>query len=329
MPNASLASNLAENSDILNKRREKNNIIKDTPARKVFKVFNYLILAAIGLICLAPLWHILMLSFSNPNRIDFAQGLVLWPLTGTTYNGTPLPATAKGYMIVLSNSSLIRGYANTIFYVGAGCFLSIVFGAIGAYCVSRRTIFGVYMIVIMMVSMFFQGGMIPTYMVNKALHLVNTRWVMVLNGMISVFNILILMMAFRNLPQGLEESASLDGAGHFTMLFKVALPLVKASIAVIALFYAIGKWNEYITAQIYINDARLYPLQVILRQILVDQTLPQGMSGDISTTLGSEGDTQQLVEYATTIVGTVPLLCVYPFIQKYFVKGIMIGSMKG
>ncbi|MDR0818597.1 MAG: carbohydrate ABC transporter permease [Oscillospiraceae bacterium] len=310
-------------------RHDKNNIIKDTPARIGFKVFNYILLAALAIVCLAPLWHILMLSFSNPNMIARTTGMVLWPLAGTDARGGDLPMTAGGYLIVLKNSSLIRGYANTIFYVGAGCFLSIVCAAIGAYCVSRRTLFGAYLIIIMMVSMFFNGGMIPTYMVNKALGLVNTRWVIVLNGMLSVFNILILMMAFNNLPQGLEESAQLDGAGHFTMLFKVALPLVKASIAVIALFYAIGKWNEYITAQIYIRNPKLFPLQIILRQILLDAQTPAGMDTDISAVLGKEGNVQELVKYCTTIVGTVPLLCIYPFIQKYFVKGIMIGSMKG
>jgi putative aldouronate transport system permease protein len=137
------------------------------------------------------------------------------------------------------------------------------------------------------------------------------------------------MMAFRNLPAGLEESAQLDGAGHFTMLFKVCLPLVKASIAVIALFYAIGKWQEYITAQIYLKNNSLWPLQMVLRQILLDAALPPGMDGDISASLGNQGDTKALIENATTIVGTVPMLMIYPFIQKYFVKGIMIGSMKG
>jgi len=310
-------------------RREKNNIIKDTPGRIVFKVFNYIFLAALAFVCLVPFWHILMLSFSNPNMIARTTGVVLWPLSGFNARQEALPVTVGGYIIVLKNSSLIRGYANTIFYVGAGCFLSIVCSSVAAYCISRRTLFGSYILIVMMVSMFFNGGMIPTYMVNKALGLVNTRWVIVMSGMLGVFYIIILMTAFRSLPQGLEESAQLDGAGHFTMLFKIALPLVKASIAVIALFYSIGKWNEYMTAQIYLRNNKLFPLQIILRQILLDANGAAGMQDDIRNIVGNEGNTQELVKYCTTIVGTVPLLCIYPFIQKYFVKGIMIGSMKG
>jgi len=308
---------------------EKNNIIKDTPGRIAFKVFNYIFLALLGFLCLVPFWHLLMLSFSNPNMIARSTGVVFWPLSGFNSRQEALPATVGGYIIVLKNSSLIRGYANTIFYVGAGCILSIVCSAIAAYCISRRTLFGSYILILMMVSMFFNGGMIPTYMVNKALGLVNTRWVIVMNGMLGVFYIIILMTAFRSLPQGLEESAQLDGAGHFMMLFRVALPLVKASIAVIALFYSIGKWNEYITAQIYLRNNKLFPLQIVLRQILLDAQAPAGMQEEMRNVVGNEGNVQELVKYSTTIVGTVPLLCIYPFIQKYFVKGIMLGSMKG
>jgi putative aldouronate transport system permease protein len=321
-----MLNNLDE-SAISKKRNEKNNAIKDTPARVGFKVFNYIFLTLLGILCLIPLWHLLMLSFSNPNLAVKANGVVLWPLSGVNASTQEaMSATLGGYQIVFKNSALIRGYANTIFYVGAGCILSVICASIGAYCISRRTIFGSYLLIIMMLSMFFNGGMIPTYMVNKALGLVNTRWVIVLTGMLSVFNIIILQMAFRNLPDGLEESAQLDGAGHFTMLFKISLPLIKASIAVITLMYAIQKWNDYMTAQIYIRNSKLYPLQIILRQILLDAQAPEGV--DIST-MESQGNMQELVKYCTTIVGTVPLLCFYPFIQKYFVKGIMIGSMKG
>jgi len=311
-------------------RNAKNNAIKDTPARIVFKIFNYLILAVIGFISLVPLWHILMLSFSNPVLIQTSTGIVFWPLGGQVDAlGNELNATLKGYRIVLANQSLIRGYANTIFYVGAGCILSILFGAVGAYCVSRKALFANYMIIFIMVSMFVQGGLIPTYMVYKGLGMVNTRWIFIVNGLMSVMNIFLLMMAFRNLPAGLEESAQLDGAGHLMLLFKISLPLVKSTVAVIALFYAIGKWQDYITAQIYIKNPNLYPLQIILRQILLDQELPAELATDVNSQMGSRENTRELVEYATTIVGTLPLLCIYPFIQKYFVKGIMIGSIKG
>ncbi|MDR2605720.1 MAG: carbohydrate ABC transporter permease [Oscillospiraceae bacterium] len=320
----------ALDTDLNKSRGSKNNAIKDTPARVIFKIFNYLILAVIGFVCLVPLWHILMLSFSNPVLIQTSNGIVFWPLGGKAdVLGNELNATLQGYRIVLANKAIVRGYANTIFYVGAGCFFSILFSSVGAYCVSRKALFSNYIILFIMVSMFLQGGMIPTYMVYKSLGMVNTRWIFIINGLMSVMNIILLMMAFRNMPPGLEESAQLDGAGHLTLLFKISMPLVKSTVAVLALFYAIAKWQDYITSQIYIKDPNLYPLQIILRQILLDQELPAELAADVNSQMGARENTRELVEYATTIVGTLPLLCIYPFIQKYFVKGIMIGSIKG
>ncbi|MDR0935573.1 MAG: carbohydrate ABC transporter permease [Oscillospiraceae bacterium] len=336
MPTSQL--NLTSNIDISKMTQGRGNAIKDTPARVVFKVFNYIFLFALGVVCLVPLWHIAMLSFSNPTLIQRNTGLVLWPLGLAPFSGgqtnaagAPLNATLSGYQVVLSNAALLRGYANTIFYVGSGCFLSILFGAIGAYCVSRKnTLFMMPLLAVLMVSMFFNGGLVPTYMVYKGLGMVNTRWSLVLNGMLNMMNIIILMTAFRGLPDGLEESAQLDGAGHMTILFKIALPLCKASIAVIALFYAIGKWNDYLQAAIYVNGKRsLYPLQLIIRDILTQPQSPTGMEVDIATSIGPANECRALVEYTTIMFSTIPLLCFYPFVQKYFVKGIMIGSIKG
>ncbi|MBR2879557.1 MAG: carbohydrate ABC transporter permease, partial [Oscillospiraceae bacterium] len=201
--------------------------IKETPGRIVFKVVNTIILAALAFVCLVPLWHVLMASISDPTYVTQHSGIIMWPLHSEGH-----PVTLKGYTVVLKNNSLIRGYANTIFYVGAGCLLCIVFSSLAAYCMSRRrTMWMKYLTIMLTFTMFFNGGLIPTYMVNKFLGIVNTRWVIIAMGLISIFNIIIIKTAFQSLPASLEESAQLDGAGHLTILFKIVLPLTKATIA--------------------------------------------------------------------------------------------------
>ena len=296
--------------------------IKETPGRIVFKVINTIILAALAFVCLVPLWHVLMASISDPTYVTQHSGIIMWPLHSEGH-----PVTLKGYTVVLKNNSLIRGYANTIFYVVSGCMLCIVFSSLAAYCMSRRrTMWMKYLTIMLTFTMFFNGGLIPTYMVNKFLGIVNTRWVIIAMGLISIFNIIIIKTAFQSLPASLEESAQLDGAGHLTILFKIVLPLTKATIAVIALFYAVGKWNEYLTAAIYLTNRNLYPLQIILREILIENS---GSSEIDLSQLGSYDLYKKLIQYSTIISATLPILCIYPFVQKYFVKGVMIGSIKG
>ena len=296
--------------------------IKETPGRIVFKVINVIILALLAFVCLVPLWHVLMASISDPTYVTQHSGVIMWPLHSEGH-----PVTLKGYTVVLKNASLIRGYANTIFYVVAGCILCIVFSSLAAYCMSRRrTMWMKYLTIMLTFTMFFSGGLIPTYMVNKFLGIVNTRWVIIAMGLISIFNIIIIKTAFQSLPASLEESAQLDGAGHLTILFKIVLPLTKATIAVIALFYAVGKWNEYLTAAIYLTNRNLYPLQIILREILIENS---GSSDIDLSSLGSYDLYKKLIQYSTIIFATAPILCIYPFVQKYFVKGVMIGSIKG
>ena len=219
------------------------------------------------------------------------------------------------------------GYLNSIFYIIVGTSLSVILTAFMAYNLSRPYLkHNGFIMKILIVTMFFGGGLIPTYLVNRALHIVNTRWVIIVMGIISIFNIIIIKTAFTTLPASLEESAQLDGAGHLTILFKVVLPLTKATIAVIALFYAVGKWNEYLTAAIYLTNRKLYPLQIILREILIESS---GTTEVDLSSLGNFDNYKKLIQYSTIIFATAPILCIYPFVQKYFVKGIMIGSIKG
>lgn len=295
--------------------------IKKTPSRILFEVINVLVLIVIAMICIAPIIHVVFASFSDPTLLTQNSGLILWPLSDATH-----PLTTKGYEIVFNNNSLIRGYANTIFYVGIGTCVSVLFTSLGAYCVSRkRTMWLKYLMIMITATMFFQGGLIPTYLVVKRLGMINTRWALLIPMAISVFNLIIVRTSFVSLPDSLEESAQLDGAGHVTILIKIVLPLCKATIAVIALFYAVHKWNEYFFAMIYLTDRALYPLQVILREILVESN-QSSLSYSSVQTLDKY---KTLVEYCTIVVATLPILCIYPFIQKYFVTGVMIGSIKG
>ena len=298
--------------------------IKQSPGRIVFRICNVIIMVLLAFACIAPLLHVFFASISHPTLLtQYQGGIILWPLSNED-----MPLTLRGYTFVLQSASLIRGYANTFFYVLSGSVLSVILCAIGGYCVSRRgTLWMKYLILLMTFTMFFGGGMIPTYMVNKYLGIVNTRWVIVLMGLVSVFNIIIVRTAFQAIPASLEESAQLDGAGHMTILFKITFPLAKATIAVIALFYAVGKWNEYLTAAIYLTNRKLYPLQIILREILIESSGTKEF--DVGQELGGGGQYKKLLQYSTIIFATLPILCVYPFVQKYFVKGVMIGSIKG
>ncbi len=295
--------------------------IKDTPGRIVFKVINTIVLILIAVICIAPIIHVVAASFSDPTLLTQSSGLILWPLSDETH-----PLTVQGYRIVFNNNSLVRGYANTIFYVGVGTFVSICFTSLGAYCVSRkRTMWLKYLMIMITITMFFNGGLIPTYLVVKGVGMINTRWAMIVPQAINVFNLIIVRTSFVTLPDSLEESAQLDGAGHITILVKIVLPLCKATLAVVALFYAVQKWNEYFFAMIYLTERSLYPLQVILREILVESN-QSSLSYDSTSSLDKY---KTLVEYCTIVVATLPILCIYPFIQKYFVTGVMIGSIKG
>ncbi len=295
--------------------------IRKTPSRIVFEIINTIILVVIACVCLAPIIHVIFASISDPSLLTQSTGLILWPLSDSTHS-----LTTKGYQIVFANNSLIKGYANTIFYVGVGTTISVFLTSLGAYCVSRKkTMWLKYLMIMITATMFFQGGLIPTYLVVKKCGMINTRWSLLIPQAIMVFNLIIVRTSFVSLPDSLEESAQLDGAGHITILIKIVMPLCKATLAVIALFYAVQKWNEYFNAMIYLTNRNLYPLQVILREILIESN-QQSISYNTSASMDKY---KTLVEYCTIVVATLPILCIYPFIQKYFVTGVMIGSIKG
>ena len=294
--------------------------IKQSPSRIAFLVFNYLFLAFLGFLFITPVWHVVMASFSDAGNLTSHTGVVWWPLGDFNLGG---------YKIVLNSPSIGSGYANTAFYVIVGTLISLVLTIMGAYALSRNTMkYRGTIMLFLSFTMLFNGGMIPTYMVVKNIvHLYDTRWAVIIPSAISVFNLIILRTAFSQVPESLVESAKLDGASEWTIMFRIIVPLSKATIAVILLYYAVGIWNSWFPAMIYLKGREKYPLQLILREILLlNDTGVMTTSADAVKNVQLE---RKLVKYCTIIVSTLPIMCFYPFIQKYFTKGVMIGAVKG
>lgn len=291
--------------------------IKESLSRKVFLVVNNIVLGLLGFACLAPMWHVLCCSISDPSALARTGGFHLLPIA---------PFSFAGYEAVLSYKNIWIGYLNTLFYVGAGTLLNLVLTIIAAYVLSRKRFMLRNGIMMMMAfTMLFNGGLIPTYLVFVNLNLINTRFAILLCSAFNVFNMVILRTSFMGIPESLEESVRLDGANDFQILWHIILPLSKASVAVIALFVAVSIWNSWFTSAIYLLDRTKWPIQLFLREVLINNSQKSLEAGVKASAVAL----QTLVKYAITIIATLPILCIYPFVQKYFVKGVMIGSVKG
>lgn len=228
----------------------------------------------------------------------------------------------------MSYNNIGTGYLNTAFVAIVGTCVNMILTILGAYALSRKDIMLKQPIMLMITfTMFFSGGMIPTYLNTKNLGLLDSRWALILPGCINTMNLIILRTAFLGIPDTLEEAAKLDGASDFIVMTRVELPLVKASLAVVTLYYVVGHWNSWFDAMLYIQDRDKYPLQLILREILITNTSSSVSSMGFNM---SEMDIyKRLVKYTTTVLATLPILFIYPFLQKYFVNGVMVGSVKG
>lgn len=297
--------------------------IKETNKDKVFKVFIFLFLTTALLIVLYPLIYIISASISNPAAVNSGE---MWLL--------PKDITFEGYQMIFQNDAIWRGYLNTIFYTAFGTLINLAVTIPAAYALSRKDLFGRNFFTGMFVlTMFFSGGLIPTYLVVKSLGLIDTVWAMVLPNAAAVWNIVIARVFFQSsIPKGLEEAAIIDGASNFKMFMKIILPLSAPIIAVMALFYGVGHWNGYFNALIYLSDKDMYPLQLVLREILVLQEMASqnsNMSGSMAEALHSKQQLAAIIKYGVMIVSTLPVIIVYPFLQRFFVKGVMIGSLKG
>ncbi len=285
---------------------------------EVFDIVNGTILVILAIILFYPMYYVLLASVSIPAQIAKYRGVML----------LPQGFTLEAYNLVLKNRNILTGYVNTIIVVVAGTFVNMVFTSMLAYVLSRKNLMLKGLLVgMIMFTMYFQGGLIPTFLLIRDLGMLNTRLSLILPVAINTMNLIILRTSFQGVPDGLVESAKIDGAGDLTILTKIILPVSKASLAVITLYYAVYHWNSWFRASIYITRAReLLPLQVILREILIANNTTvmsyEANAGDIASL-------DIILKYATIVVATVPILCLYPFLQRYFVKGVLVGSLKG
>ncbi|CAG7614535.1 carbohydrate ABC transporter permease [Paenibacillus allorhizosphaerae] len=286
----------------------------------IFDSFNHLLLLIFGLICLYPMLHVLFASFSDPAKFAMHSGILFKPL------GFSLVA----YEIVVKNPNILIGYMNTIFYVTVGTIFNVLLTAMGAYVLSRKNLMLKKPLMIMVVfTMYFGGGLIPNFLLVKNIGLYDSRLALIIPGLIATWNMIVMKTAFSAVPDSLEESAKIDGANDFTILFRVILPVTKATVAVMVLFYAVGHWNAWFNAMIYLRDRSLYPLQLLLREILIANSASGNSLESAAVMEDDKALVYTIIKYCTIMVATVPILFIYPFCQKYFMKGVMLGSIKG
>lgn len=285
-------------------------------SEKVFQTFNVLFLLLLVVIMLYPLWYVIVGSFSDNTSVVVSEGMLLWP---KNFN-------INAYREVVNYKSIWTGYANSLFILSVGTVISMLLTAIAGYFLSRHGVMlQKYIAFLIIVTMYFSGGIIPFYFTVKNLGLNGSLWSLILPSAISTYNVIIMRTAFAAIPMSLEESAKIDGARHFTILFKIALPLCMPTIAVLILYYAVGYWNAWFNATLFLKERSKYPLQLILREIVL-------YNANAESSAGGNLDQEELgvtLQYATIVVATIPILCCYPFLQKYFEKGVMIGAVKG
>ncbi len=293
-------------------------MLKRSKGEKIFAIFNYTGMVLLSLIFLIPVWHVLMGSLSDPLKISAHSGIILYPLGDVTLGG---------YGLVMQNNSIVRSYANTLLIVVSATALGTFLTILASYVMSVRGLYWKKPINFLVTfTMIFNGGLIPTYMVVRNLNMLDTYWSLIIPGCCVAYNIILMRTSFSQIPDALSEAATIDGAGHFRILFQIILPVSKAIIAVIVLFYAIQQWNAWFNASIYIQNRDLYPLQLTLREIVLQ-------SSENSIVANADGETvdiyRPLIKYCSIMVSIIPMMIVYPFVQKYFVTGVMIGSVKG
>ncbi len=294
-------------------------------ADRIFMAIVYGVLAIVFAATLYPIIFVVSASFSDPAAVSSGEMVLL-----------PIGVNLNGYKHLLEYSQIWIGYGNSIFYTVAGTLLSLVVTLMVAYSLSRKDFIGRNTIMVLFViTMYFSGGLIPAYLNMQSFGLLNTRWVLLISGMVSTYNLIVCRTFFANsVPWELHEAAYLDGASDFKTFVKVVLPLSKPIIAVMTLYYGEARWNTYFNAMIYLRDKEKYPLQVVLRQILIEA---QGLANMVAEVTDAEAigelmkqqDVANQLKYAVIVVATVPMLVIYPFLEKYFAKGVMIGSVKG
>ncbi|GIP33994.1 carbohydrate ABC transporter permease [Paenibacillus sp. J2TS4] len=282
----------------------------------LFTVVNVMVLALVGFLSLYPFWYMIVVSLSSSEHVIRNEVFLF-----------PKGFTLDIYQYVLQDKRIWTGYKNTIIYTVLGTFLSLMLTAMGAYSLSRANfVFKKFFMLMIVFTIVFNGGMIPTFLVVRSLGVMDTIWAMVIPGLISTWNLIIMRTFFQGIPHELVESGKIDGLNDLGVFTRIILPLSKSVLATIGLFYAVGIWNNFFHALLYLRNADLFPLQVFLRNIVLAGQVQDG-------TFGGGGDGEMMIDeslkFATIMVSTLPIIMVYPFLQKYFVKGVLIGSLKG
>ena len=289
-------------------------LIKRSKGEVIFDTCNVIFMSLFMLATFYPFYYVIVASLSDPMEVIKSGGVLFYPkgLSLTTYS------------VAFQHPLLLPAYKNTIVYVVLGTSINILLTSLGAYALSRKNLYGGSKIMLMIVfTMFFGGGMIPNFLVVRYLGLLDTIGAMVLPGAISSFNLIIMRTQMASIPESVVESAKMDGAHDFTILFRIMLPLALPTVAVITLYYSVDHWNSFFNAMVYIRDRRLFPLQLVLRDMLMNRDAQASGQGDNTFAIAEN------LKYATIVITTLPILMAYPFLQKYFVKGILIGSVKG
>ena len=292
--------------------------IRVSPADRIFDILNYVFLPLCLLIVAYPLYFIVIASVSDPTAV-YAGKVILWPAR----------FTLEGYQRILDYESFFTGYRNTVIYTVVGTAVNVLITIPGAYALSRKDLVGrnIFMMGVTF-TMIFSGGLIPTYLLVISLNLYNTMWALILPVAVSAWNLIVARTFFQQtIPDELLEAATLDGAGNTQFFLRVVLPLSKSIIAVMVLFYAVNHWNSYFNALIYLKSAEKYPLQLVLRNILFENSL--GDMVEDASTLALQQRLGDLIKYGIIIASSLPLLILYPFLQRFFIQGVMIGAVKG
>lgn len=301
------------------KEKKEKRLIKDTPGDRAFMVVLYILLSLVLLVVLLPLIYVVAASFSEPQAVISGK-VWLWPVN----------PTVKGYAAVFKNPKIWIGFGNSIFYTVVATCVNLMMTMLCAYPLSRKEFRGRNVVTGLMVfTMYFSGGLMPSYLLINNLHLINTRAVMIIPLAMNMFYVIIARTYITStVPDALYEAASIDGCTPIRFLFAIVFPLSAPILAVLTLYYGIGHWNSYFHAMIYLNTDTKYPLQIFLREILVQNQIDPTMTQDVKALEAKRGLTD-LLKYSLIVVASVPVMCIYPFVQKYFVKGVMIGAVKG
>lgn len=291
--------------------------IRESAGDRIFLAAVYTVLILVVIAVLYPLIFIISSSISSPAAVTSGK-VWLWPVD----------ISFKGFRVLFNTPEIISGYGNSIFYTAAGTLISVILTIMIAYPLSRRTFFGRNtLMMIITFTMIFSGGLIPTYMVVKEMHLIDTRWALLIPNAIWVWQVIIARSFFQaSIPEELLEASEIDGCSDMRFILSVVLPLSKPILAVLVLMYAVGQWNAYFDALIYLKSANLFPLQLVLRSIIIQNNSAGNMD---AIAMVERQQMAELLKYALIVVATLPVLVIYPFVQRYFVQGMLVGSVKG